>query len=145
MGNIFSIILALIAGSLGSVQGTVNAAVSKTNGQYMMIAGVSLLQFVLSVGVLFFRKDYAPVQTGSMVWMGLSAVMGVVIMFSVAYTVGGIGTMLAFILVIAGQIVTSAVVSHFGWLGSPQVPISLPKIGSLLLIIVGVVCLVKSP
>lgn len=144
MGNLFSILLALIAGSLGSIQGTINSAVSKTDGQYMMIAGVSLLQFFISLGVVFFRNEFVVVQASGWIWMGLSAIMGVIIMFAVSYTVGGIGTMLAFILVIAGQIITSAVVSHFGWLGSPQSPISLAKIGSLLLIIVGVVCLVKS-
>lgn len=144
MGNLISILLALVAGSLGSVQGTINSAVSKVDGQYMMIAGVSLLQFVISVGVVFFRGEFGLVSMASLTWMSLSAFMGVFMMFAVSYTVGGIGTMLAFVLVIAGQIITSAVVSHFGWLGTPQSPISLAKIGSLLLVVIGVVCLVKS-
>jgi len=52
--------------------------------------------------------------------------------------------MTAFVLLIFGQIVASALIDHFGWFGVTRSPLTLQKIGSLLLILTGVYCLIKS-
>lgn len=79
------------------------------------------------------------------VWLLTAGVMGGVLVFGIAWIIPQIGAGQAFMLMIAGQVITGMVFSHFGILGSPIEPISLTKvIGALLLIGgVGMVTLTK--
>jgi len=61
--------------------------------------------------------------------------MGAALVFGIAWTIPQIGAGPAIILMIAGQIITGMVFSHFGILGSPVQRISMMQIiGALLLI-----------
>jgi bacterial/archaeal transporter family-2 protein len=68
-------------------------------------------------------------------WLLTAGVMGAALVFGIAWTIPQIGAGAAFVLMIAGQVITGMVCSHYGLLGSPVEPISLVKVmGSLLLI-----------
>jgi transporter family-2 protein len=142
--NLISFLLAFLAGAVGSVQGSVNSLIGKGTGQYVMIASVSLVQIIFSIIIIFLRGERITMGLGTVSWVVLSGLMGVIVMFSVSYSIGHIGTLYVFILLIFGQVVLSAVISHFGWFGIPQSPISIQKIGSIMVILFGVICLVKS-
>jgi len=137
-----SLLLAFLAGVLAAIQGTINSLVGKTTGQYVMIIGVSLVQMVLAALFLFRGGGALPVTI--LPWIVAGGIMGVVIMFGVSASIPAIGAMTAFVLLIFGQIVTSALIDHFGWFGVTRSPLTLQKIGSLLLILTGVYCLIKS-
>jgi len=78
-------------------------------------------------------------------WLFTAGAMGAALVFGIAWTMPQIGAGPAIIIMIAGQIITGLVVSHFGAFGSPVEPISLMKLfGALLLITgVGIVTLAK--
>ena len=69
------------------------------------------------------------------VWLLTAGAMGAALVFGIAWSIPQIGAGPAFLLMIAGQVVTSMVFSHFGILGSPVEPISFVKVlGAVLLV-----------
>lgn len=64
-----------------------------------------------------------------------AGVMGALLVFAIAALMPIIGAGRLAILLLSGQVITGLVMSHFGWLGSPQEPISLMKtVGAVLMI-----------
>lgn len=72
------------------------------------------------------------------IWLLTAGAMGAALVFGIAWAIPQIGAGPAFVLMIAGQIFTGMVFSHYGLLGSPVEPISLMKILGALLLIGGV-------
>jgi transporter family-2 protein len=72
------------------------------------------------------------------IWLLTAGAMGGVLVFGIAWIIPQIGAGPAFILMIAGQIITGMVFSHFGILGSPVEPITLTKVLGALLLLSGV-------
>ena len=64
--------------------------------------------------------------------------MGALLVFAIARAVPEVGAGPFFVLLIAGQVLSALVVSHFGWLGSPVAPITMMKAAGALIMIVGV-------
>ena len=71
-------------------------------------------------------------------WLLTAGVMGGALVFGIAWVMPQIGAARGFVLMIAGQVITGLVLSHFGLLGSPVEPISLYKIVGALLLVAGV-------
>ena len=71
-------------------------------------------------------------------WLLTAGILGAVLVFGIAWTMPKIGAASAFVLMIAGQVITGLIFSHFGILGSPIEPITLMKILGALLLIGGV-------
>lgn len=63
--------------------------------------------------------------------------MGALLVFAIAWLIPRTGAGPVFILLLSGQVVGSLVMSHFGWLGSPQEPISLVQIIGALMMVAG--------
>lgn len=72
------------------------------------------------------------------VWLFTAGVMGAALVFGIAWVMPQIGAAKGFVLLIAGQVITGMILSHFGLLGSPLEPVSLFKILGALLLIAGV-------
>ena len=72
------------------------------------------------------------------VWLLTAGAMGGLLVFGIAWIIPQIGAGPAFILMIAGQIITGMLFSHFGILGSPVEPITLTKVLGALLLLSGV-------
>jgi len=79
------------------------------------------------------------------VWLLTAGVMGGLLVFGIAWAMPQLGAGTAFVLLIAGQVISGMIFSHFGLLGSPVEPISMIKIVGVVLLIAGasIVTLVK--
>lgn len=141
-GYINGILLAFLAGMFGALQGTINAHIGKSSGQYAMIIGVSLIQ-VLVASIILLRGGWGALASVSSPWMIVAGALGVVMMYCISTSIGSIGTLSVFVLVISGQIISSALINHFGILGIAQ-PLTLRKIISIGIIMIGVFSLIKS-
>ncbi|MEI9945307.1 MAG: DMT family transporter [Chitinophagaceae bacterium] len=71
------------------------------------------------------------------VWLLTAGVMGAALVFGIAWAMPQLGAGTAFVLMIAGQVVSGLLFSHFGLLGSPVEPISMIKIIGVVLLIAG--------
>jgi bacterial/archaeal transporter family-2 protein len=141
-GYLASILLAFFAGLLGALQGSINAQIGKISGPYSMIIGVSLVQVFVAAGILL-RGGLTTLTSIASPWMIIPGVLGVVMMFSVSTSISSVGTLTVFVLVIAGQILSSALIDHFGLFGTTR-PLTVQKVCSILIIMAGVLSLVKA-
>jgi transporter family-2 protein len=64
--------------------------------------------------------------------------MGACLVFAIARAVPEVGAGPFFVLLITGQVISAMAVSHFGWLGSPQQPVTTTQAFGALVMIVGV-------
>lgn len=71
-------------------------------------------------------------------WLLTAGIMGAALVFGIAWVMPQIGAGKGFVLLIAGQVITGMLLSHFGALGSPVEPITVTKALGVLLLIGGV-------
>ena len=71
------------------------------------------------------------------VWLLTAGIMGGLLVFGIAWAMPQLGAGTAFVLMIAGQVISGMIFSHFGLLGSPVEPISMIKIIGVVLLIAG--------
>lgn len=69
----------------------------------------------------------------------LAGAMGAALVFAIAWTLqpGRLGAGSFFITLLAGQVVTGLVISHFGWFGQAQDPITMMKVFGVVLMVGG--------
>lgn len=72
------------------------------------------------------------------VWLLTAGAMGACLVFGIAWVIPQIGARNAMVLMIAGQVITGMIFSHFGILGSPVEPITFIRVVGVLLLIGGV-------
>ena len=68
-----------------------------------------------------------------------AGLMGASLVFGIAFLFPQVGAANATIALLAGQILSGLVLSHFGWLGSPVQPITLRTVVGALVLLTGVV------
>jgi len=70
-------------------------------------------------------------------WLLTAGIMGGLLVFGIAWTMPQLGAGTAFVLLIAGQVISGMIFSHFGLLGSPVEPVSMIKVLGVILLIAG--------
>ena len=89
-----------------------------------------------SLGDLALAKNATPIA-----WIG--GLLGAFFVTATVTLVPRLGVAMTFSLIIAGQMIVTLVIDHFGLLGVPTKEISLARIGGILLITAGVVLIRK--
>ena len=148
MSNIyFYILLALAAGAMMPTQAATNNKMAMIVDSPVLSAFISfvvgtvaLLVYLLVSGVplgnLAASKD-AP----AIAWVG--GLLGAFFVASAVTLVPRLGVAMTFSLIVAGQMLVTLVIDHFGLLGVPVKEINLPRLGGILLITAGVVLIRK--
>jgi transporter family-2 protein len=146
--NYFFIFLAVLAGIAMPTQATVNSRLAESVNHNPILAAfisfavgtVALFLYILLTGIplnqLAAAKDAPPVA-----WIG--GFLGAFFVSVMATVVPRIGIALAFSLAIAGQMLVTLLIDHFGWLGIPEKPINLWRVLGAPLITIGVILIRK--
>jgi bacterial/archaeal transporter family-2 protein len=71
------------------------------------------------------------------VWLLTAGIMGGALVFGIAWAMPKLGAGPAFVLMIAGQVISGMIFSHFGLLGSPVQPFTLVKFIGVVLLTAG--------
>lgn len=140
------VLLAVLVGLLLPVQAGVNAQLRLALGHPLTTALVSFLVGTIALGILVLVTG-VPVPGSRAVaqvpgWQWIGGLLGAV--FAAAVILAprlGAATMIAS--VVAGQMLASIVLDHFGWIGFPPHPVSGARVAGVALIVVGVVLLRK--
>jgi transporter family-2 protein len=74
----------------------------------------------------------------------LAGVMGASLVFAIAWAIPRVGAFGLMMGLLAGQILSGMVLSHFGWLGSPHQPITMLNLAGAVVMVVGVVMATSS-
>ena len=148
MSNIyFYILLALAAGAMMPTQAATNNKMATVVGNPIMAAFISffvgtvaLFVYVLVSGTpmnsLSTAKD-AP----AIAWIG--GLLGAFFVTAAVMLVPRLGVAMTFSLIIAGQMIVTLIIDHFGLLGVPVKEVSLARIAGIVLIAGGVVLIRK--
>ena len=70
-------------------------------------------------------------------WLFTAGMMGGALVFGIAWAMPQLGAGTAFVLMIAGQVLSGMIFSHFGLLGSPVEPFTMIKLVGVILLIAG--------
>lgn len=70
-------------------------------------------------------------------WLFMAGVIGALAILGASFLVPRIGTGVLFVLIVAGQVVFGALVSHYGLFGVPEKPITLLKSLGIVFVIAG--------
>jgi transporter family-2 protein len=75
----------------------------------------------------------------SLPWYALTAgLFGVIVVSAISYTIPRVGIAAAITTVVAGQLLTSSLLDHFGLLGAAARPLDLPRLAGLGVVMLGV-------
>lgn len=138
------LLLAAIAGSVMAFQGALNALLGRIVGFWeaaFIVHGVGvafaglLLLFLKSDG--FSRLEQAPWYT----WLG--GILGVLIIYCVARAIPKVGAAPATTAIILGQVITAAVIDHFGLFGLTRLPFTWWQILGVFFLAAGGWCLLR--
>lgn len=141
--NILFLLLAVLAGAMMPTQAATNNKMAAIVDSPILAAFISFLigtialfVYVLASGTpvanLAAVKDAPPVA-----WVG--GLLGAFFVTMTIVLAPRLGVAMTFSLIIAGQMLVTIVIDHFGLLGVPVQPISLPRVAGILLITAGVV------
>ena len=139
----FFLLLALVAGAMMPTQAAINNKLagyvaSPISAAFIsfLIGTVGLFVYMFATGVpisnLTNIKDAPPIA-----WIG--GLLGAFFVASTVILTPRIGVAMTFSLIVAGQMLITLVLDHYGFLGLPVKEISLARIGGILLITAGVV------
>ena len=143
--NAVSLALALFIGMLLPLQALINASLGK---QTFGSVFASLASFMVGTGVLLAwwlltRPVFMPAALAKVPWWAwMGGVIGAVFVASATLLVPRLGAASLICLVVAGQLVGSVVLDHYGVLHARQ-PVDALRIVGLLLVVAGAVLVVK--
>jgi bacterial/archaeal transporter family-2 protein len=144
MSNIyFYLLLALAAGAMMPTQAATNNKMAVVVGSPIMSAFISffvgtiaLFVYVLIAGIPL-SSIAAAKEAPAIAWIG--GLLGAFFVTAAVALVPRLGVAMTFSLVIAGQMIVTLIIDHFGLLGVPEKAVSPARIGGVLLIMAGVV------
>lgn len=139
----FFILLALAAGAMMPTQAATNNKMALVVNSPVLSAFISffvgtvaLFIYLLISGVPLANISSAK-EAPAIAWIG--GLLGAFFVTAAVILVPRFGVALTFSLIIAGQMLVTLVIDHFGLLGVPVKEVSLARVGGILLITAGVV------
>lgn len=133
-------IIALLSGTLMSVQGVFNTQVTKTTGMWVSNGWVQLTAFVVCViaWVVTGRDSIAAIGKVEPKYLLLGGVIGAGITWTVIKSMEMLGPAKASLLIVIAQLIISYIIELFGAFGVDKTPFDWRKVGGLVLALVGI-------
>ena len=133
--GVLNLFLAVLAGAALPVQTGVNSTLRASVGHPLWATIISFSVGALTVGaLLLILRVPAPVALPPLGWKWLGGSLGVIYVCLSLILAPRLGAASLVATVVAGQLVTSLVLDHFGWLGFPQHLVTAPRLlGAILL------------
>lgn len=144
--NLFMLLVVVIAaGAVLSVQAAINGRLGQTVG----VLRSSLLTFAvgaLTTALLIFF--FEPAQAVSLLevpkWQLTGALFGVVYMMVMVGAVPIVGTAVATVAVIVGQLAMGMLIDNFGWMGNTAIELSGSRVLAMLCLVLALVFMYRS-
>ena len=144
--DLYYVILALIAGACSPTQAGINAQLGSVTGHPAVAAAISFIvgAIGLSVYVTMSGAPLPPAKTliGIPWWMWSGGILGAFLVFASIILVPKLGAATTLGLIVAGQMITSLALDHFGWVGYEEHPINIWRILGVAMLL-GAVVLIK--
>ena len=145
MNLILLLVLVVAAGAVLSVQAAINGRLGQTVG----VLRSSLVTFavgtlVTGLLILFFEPAQAVSLLEVPKWQLTGALFGVVYMMVMVGAVPVVGTAVATVAVIVGQLAMGMLIDNFGWLGNTAIELSASRVLAMLCLALALVFMYRS-
>ncbi|WP_457970146.1 DMT family transporter [Pseudomonas sp. R4-84] len=145
MSIIVLLLVVVAAGAVLSVQAAINGRLGETVG----VLRSSLLTFVVGTVVtglliVFFEPTHAMSLLEVPKWQLSGALFGVVYMIVMVGAVPRVGTAVATVAVIVGQLGMGMLIDNFGWLGNPAIELSSSRLLAMACLALALVFMYRS-
>ena len=144
--NAFATVLALVAGLAGAVQAAIMGELGDRVGIVPAVAvSVIVSLFCGLAALLVWERSFDGLRTAAHqpAWLWLGGVMSVFIVFAVTVGPPRIGVTATVATVIAGNLVSAAVIDRFGWFGVERVGLGLSRVLGFALLALGAALTLK--
>ena len=134
-------VIALLSGALMSIQGVLNAAVTKQTSIWLSSGWVQFSALVVCVVMWFFtgRSEIGALWQVEPKYMLAGGVLGAFITYTVIRSVASLGPARSALLIVVCQIIVSYAIEVFGLFGVEKVGFEWRKVIGALVAIVGIV------
>lgn len=130
---IFLIILAVMGGAFLSIQAAINGQLGSKVGVFKSaFLTFSVGALITALLIFFFEPQHAVTLLDVPKWQLLGAFCGVPYIVIMVLAVQRIGTAVATVAVIFGQLAMSMLIDHFGWLGNEAIHFSATRLGAVI-------------
>lgn len=136
----------LVAGVAATVQAAVNATLGRRIGTLEAATFQTIFAvLIFAVITLAFRQGFGGVAHGfrEPPWLWLGGAMGVIIISALTFAPQRLGVVAFSGMLIAGQLLTAALVDRFGWLGVERIPFTWERAVGLVLLAGGALLVLK--
>ena len=141
------IVIALVLGAILPIQAAINTRLSKSVGGSIPAAFVSFAVGTIALFIYLMATRQVNLQNVSLQqtpwWIWTGGLLGTFFVAGIVAVLPRLGTVLAFSLVLAGQMFAAIILDHFGWLGVSVREISFGRIAGVVLLIISVVMIRK--
>lgn len=136
------LLMAFIAGATVPLQAGINSRLSFFTGSPVMASVISFLTGSLTL-VIFTFVTRTPLPhpgsfSGAPWWIWTGGIFGAFYVASCVILANKVGAVSMLALIMAGQMITSLLLDHYGLAGYPVNPVNIYKLAGILLIIAGV-------
>ena len=139
---LISMIAIVLAGGATALQAPTNARLMTAVGSPVNAAFISFAVGTAALGLLALmfqsRPDWAAAR-GLPWYAWIGGLYGVIFVVAATWGVPRLGVALTITLMVAGQLLISLILDHFGAFGAPRQPINWGRVGGVVLVIAGVV------
>ncbi|WP_459201812.1 DMT family transporter [Methanococcus sp. CF] len=147
MDKTWALIFAIVVGFVASLQPVVNSKLGQNIGSknavfVNFLIGLFLIGLIILISDPSSIKQLSKVPSLNPVYL-LGGIMGVIIVLLSLIVVPELGALSAFSIFVGVQLISGALIDHFGLFGLQKSPITLIKIFGILLLLVGMRILIK--
>lgn len=138
----WGILIAIISGTLMSVQGVFNTGVTKQTGIWVAASFVQFTALIVCLGAWVYtgrQGNFGALLKIDNKYMLLGGVLGAFITFSVIKSVDTLGPARANMFIVIAQLLVAFLIEAFGICGCDKVPFEWRKIIGLAIVILGVI------
>ena len=139
-GTAFGVVFVAAAGVGGTIQAAIQATLGNRVGTIEALGFAMLVAGACGVLVLVVARQSfhaVPAALGEPAWLWVGGALSAFIVLSITYAAPRIGVTATIGIYIAGTLISSAVVDHFGWLGVEKIPIDWVRITGIVLLLGG--------
>lgn len=130
---ILMIFLAVVGGSMLSIQAAINGQLGSRVGVFRSaFLTFSVGALVTALLIVFFEPAHSVTLLDVPKWQLLGAMFGVPYIVIMVLAVQRIGAAVATVAVIFGQLTMSMLIDNFGWLGNAPIPFSMSRLGAVI-------------
>jgi len=139
-----SLLILLLGGICLGLMTSLNGRLASYLNIFEISFIVHIIGAIILLGYIWWKKDKKLCLTGAPIYVYFVGFFGVTLVATSSICAGNIGATLTMALSVTGQLISSAVIDHFGFFHVPRHSFSWKRIPAYLIIVAGLLLMINS-